>query len=341
MSGLAAFSPDQVAAVIVTYGDRSLFVRQVIEGILAGTVRPGHLVLVENDSIARSPLLGPEGWMSVLRMPNNVGSSGGYHGGIQQALELGADLVWCLDDDNLPEPGCLAQLLDHTDPSIDRIVVANRPQRPEFDKRRIKYALRLANNSFMGFSIVPAPASPDTVVEGPLRETIFFGYGGALVPRRAIEACGLPDPKLFLYQDDSEWAWRLRKSGWKAYMLHGAVIRDLDLPWGGFHPNGASPLFSCTVPEQKLWYCIRNRAYLERKMGFNGRVHRLNFLLWLIALEIKTLIAERNPAHSLRTFKFALAAFQQGSQGIIGRFEDAIAATPPPCAKAVSQRPTM
>src|ERR671921_33453 len=51
----------------------------------------------------------------VVPMPltENRGGAGGFHVGLQAAYDRGADLVWLMDDDGLPEPDCLKMLLDH------------------------------------------------------------------------------------------------------------------------------------------------------------------------------------------------------------------------------------
>jgi len=36
-----------------------------------------------------------------------------------------------------------------------------------------------------------------------------------LIPRRVLEAVGLLDEGIFLYWDDPEYCWRLRRAGWK------------------------------------------------------------------------------------------------------------------------------
>ena len=46
-------------------------------------------------------------------LPTNRGGAGGFHDGLAWAMERGADLAWLMDDDGLPDPDCLATLLEH------------------------------------------------------------------------------------------------------------------------------------------------------------------------------------------------------------------------------------
>src|SRR6185436_16327542 len=69
----------------------------------------------------------------------NTGGAGGFHDGLGWAVDLGADLVWLMDDDGMPEPGCLETLLAH-DGDLDfwgPVVV------DETDPERLVFPIRL------------------------------------------------------------------------------------------------------------------------------------------------------------------------------------------------------
>ena len=51
-------------------------------------------------------------------LATNRGGAGGFHDGLGWAIDRGADLVWLMDDDGLPEPDCLATLLDAHRPRL-------------------------------------------------------------------------------------------------------------------------------------------------------------------------------------------------------------------------------
>ena len=48
-------------------------------------------------------------------LPENTGGAGGFNHGLAWAMDHGADLVWLMDDDGLPEPDCLGTLLERED----------------------------------------------------------------------------------------------------------------------------------------------------------------------------------------------------------------------------------
>ena len=51
--------------------------------------------------------------MVARTLDRNRGGAGGFHEGLRLAVERGADLVWLMDDDGLPDPDCLKTLLAH------------------------------------------------------------------------------------------------------------------------------------------------------------------------------------------------------------------------------------
>lgn len=50
--------------------------------------------------------------------------------------------------------------------------------------------------------------------------------GACLLVRRAVfEAVGLLDERLFLYAEEPEWCWRVRRAGWRVRYVPGAEVR--------------------------------------------------------------------------------------------------------------------
>ena len=98
-----------VCVVTVTYGDRLRFLSRVIERVLSFN-NVVNVVVVNNASSCQMPATSEK--ITVLNNVENEGSAGGYHKGISYAFEnVGCDFIWLLDDDNLPDDGCLDKLL--------------------------------------------------------------------------------------------------------------------------------------------------------------------------------------------------------------------------------------
>lgn len=112
----------QVVGVVVTYNRVDVLGRSL--QILANQSRPlDHLIVVDNgNDPAVQTLLEDAGknarggaGMPVTYLPSqhNLGGAGGFALGMLHALALGADWVWCADDDGHPDgPDVLRTLLD-------------------------------------------------------------------------------------------------------------------------------------------------------------------------------------------------------------------------------------
>src|SRR4051812_20457382 len=102
-------SPTTVA-VLVTH-NRPELLGEALTALSAQTRAPTRLVVVDNgsDEATQETLANREG-IHVVRSETNLGGAGGFALGIRGALALGADWIWLMDDDAIPEPRALETL---------------------------------------------------------------------------------------------------------------------------------------------------------------------------------------------------------------------------------------
>ena len=108
-SGAAVHRPERVIAVTVTFRRPELLPR-LLDAVRSQTRPPDHYLLIDNGGDTEQPE-GTRGWLEIIETGENVGPAGGYSIGFREAVERGADRVWVLDDDAIPDPDCLEQLL--------------------------------------------------------------------------------------------------------------------------------------------------------------------------------------------------------------------------------------
>ena len=97
-----------VLAAIVTHNRCDLLAR-CLDYLQAQTRPPDAILVVNNASTDGTvEMLEQRGIPFVTQ--ENVGSAGGWHRGIQHALEHGFDAVWLMDDDGYPDAGALGRL---------------------------------------------------------------------------------------------------------------------------------------------------------------------------------------------------------------------------------------
>ena len=192
----------------------------------------------------------------------NLGGAGGFADGFLHALALGADAVWCADDDGSPEgPEVLATLLRCAERNqleeVSPVVCnADTPDRLAFPLRRgvewRRYRHELID-----------PAHP----EDDLLEGIASLFNGALISAYAMERIGVPDLRLFIRGDEVEYHRRLVRSGLK----FGTCLSTAYL-----HPDGTDefkPILGGRMHTQypdnpnKRFFTYRNRGFLMSQPG--------------------------------------------------------------------------
>lgn len=307
-----------VVALILTYGRRRHHVEKVVRALGEGTVRPSQILVVDNGSEEPFEAEDRAGAISLRRLDlgENLGSAGGYRAGLMEAAEM-AGSVWLLDDDNCPDVRCLERLVEYRERLGDRcIVVANRPDRPEFQEMVHRGGSRpIRRDGFMAFHWRGTPKG-NHLCGSPRHGCLplaYFGYGGALVPSQVASQGILPNAELFVYHDDSDWSQRAIGAGFGAWLVPEAIVQDLEAPCGGKSEPRASPLFSDRTEPRRAWYAIRNRAWVERNLGHGGWEWFFNAALWVVLQTLRVAAIERKPFCAWRRGVLTWKAFLKGA----------------------------
>ena len=255
-----------VIAVIVTR-DRTELLTQSLAAVAAQSRRPDHVVVVDNgpDDAVRAAV--EASGLPAIYLPSrrNLGGAGGFALGMLHALALGADWVWCADDDGRPaDDEVLATLLDaaerHSLAEVSPLVTDMAdPDRLAFPLRR-GLRWRRRRSDFAGVDVLPRYASL---------------FNGALFRAEALDVVGVPDYRLFFRGDETEIHRRLVRSG----LPFGTCVDAAYL-----HPEGTSefqPILGGRLSAQypandvKRFFTYRNRGYLMAQPGMR----------WLLPLE--------------------------------------------------------
>ena len=252
----------RIIAVVVTFNRRDMVTR-LVASLDAGSVVPDEVVVVDNassdgtaDALAAAGTTTP---LTVLRLTENTGGAGGFHTGLAEAMERGADLVWLMDDDGTPDADCLQSLLPHLDTHdfIGPAVVA------EDDPGRLCFPIRVPGSS----RVLHAVPDLEAASASGLLEGVVIPFNGVLVTRELVERIGLPREEFFIWGDDVEYLWRARAAGARIATVVGSRFR---------HPStddlGTPLMFGRTTynhsPSDLKHYCMcRNNVV-------NLRAHR-------------------------------------------------------------------
>ena len=100
----------QITALVVTHNRLSLL-QECITGIRLQTIPPISVIVVNNSSTdGTGDWLDSQQDIITVHQPNN-GGAWGFYTGIKEAYEMGADWFWVMDDDTIPQPTALEELV--------------------------------------------------------------------------------------------------------------------------------------------------------------------------------------------------------------------------------------
>ncbi|MGY1857867.1 galactofuranosyltransferase GlfT1 [Modestobacter sp. SYSU DS0290] len=282
MSGPGDSTGEVVVAVIVTR-HRSELLELSLAAIAAQSRPVDHVVLVDNGPDRSAEPVARASGLPVSYLPSrrNLGGAGGFALGMLHALALGADWVWCADDDGRPADAHVLETLmatarRHGLAEVSPLVADEAdPDRLAFPLRRgLRWRRRLSD--FAGVEVLPGYASL---------------FNGALFSAAALDVVGVPDYRLFFRGDETEVHRRLVRSGLPFGTAPAAVY---------LHPEGTTefaPILGGRLSAQyptdavKRFFTYRNRGYLMAQPGMRwlGPLELLRFS-WFF------LVTRRDPA---------------------------------------------
>jgi rhamnopyranosyl-N-acetylglucosaminyl-diphospho-decaprenol beta-1,3/1,4-galactofuranosyltransferase len=277
----------RIVAVVVTHNRLNLLQRLIPR--VVETKGLDEILVVDNASTD-----GTEAWLReqadagavpvhTRHLAENTGGAGGFHDGLAWAVERGADLVWLMDDDGVPDPDCLERLLEH-EGSLDfwgPVVV------DEADATRLVFPIRLPG----GARVVHALADAEAAARGGLIADVVIPFNGVVVTRELVERIGLPRSEFFIWGDDVEYLWRARRAGARTGTVVDARVRHPAVGALGTPMAFGRTTYNDTPSDLKHYCMARNNLVNLKEYG--GRAHAAAFVaktLWFYTF------TRRNPA---------------------------------------------
>ena len=299
----SAHDAPRVVAVVVTFNRLALIQRLV--KALQEVPELAEIVVVDNAStdgtdewLAASAAAAGEPSVVARTLDRNRGGAGGFHEGLRLAVERGADLVWLMDDDGLPDPDCLSTLLTHSgDHDFWGPVVVD-----EDDQDRLVFPIRLPGGAAVVHRMGEVHAAArDGVIPG-----VVIPFNGVLVTRDLVQRIGLVREEYFIWGDDHEYRLRAEQAGARI-----ATVTDARV----LHPKvgdlGTPMMFGRTTynhtPSDLKHYCMA-RNNLVNLRDYRGWPHALAFVaktLWFYSF------TRRDPAR----LRLSLEGMRAGLRG--------------------------
>lgn len=244
-----------VHAVVVTYNRRGLLER-CLQALATQSKRPDKIWVIDNASTDDTGAFMPQfaeqhfGLIEYRRLPVNVGGAGGFAEGLKVACEHGCDWAWLMDDDAIPFPDALDELMrvaeEHTHIYGS---LAVRGEDTSWPTTLLSPDSRVANLR----SEVPAKA-----------QVMSLPFLGFLIHRDLVARIGLPDAGYFIAADDVEYCLRAERAGANIFIAGKSLIDHPKSDRYLAHIPGRD-LVCLRLPPWKRYYDTRNRLLIARK----------------------------------------------------------------------------
>lgn len=260
---------EKVIAVVVTY-NRQQLLAECIEALRSQTRKLDAILVVNNGSTDNTAQwLQSQSDLFVVNQ-QNVGSSGGFSTAISWAYEHGYQWIWCMDDDGYPKADAMEKLLENSE---DEMVLRNCAVLNKEDKKTFVWR----TGQYKTIDEVDCK-----VIEG-----IGHPFNGTLLHRRIVERVGVPQPKLFLWGDETEYYYRIVKKN----NIPVCTIADSI----HYHPATA---FSYKqdwdyTTGWKMYFYVRNRFHVHKAKFGNKAVAFAHYLCFLAAFAGIVLIYQK------------------------------------------------
>jgi len=278
----------RVLAHIHTFNDGDIIDR-TIEAVMRQT-RPLDGILVVDNASTDGTLEQPSlKYATVVRHPENIGTSGAVVTGLRFALERDYDWIWIFDADSLARPDALEKLVglyfswsrseqDETAflACLPRDLRGDNPYHGQVFVRH-------------GIDIVRPRAEERHY---PCHITI---WSGCLYRLAAVREIGLPNPNYVLDWGDFEYGYRVMKAGYKGFIHLDAALQHNIRGNPSLAPVtlklGLTTRTFYEFPPIRCYYKCRNMLYFtiydfeKRRLRLLHRVMRrvfrltMNFLL--------------------------------------------------------------
>lgn len=323
-----------ICVVIVTYGERYHLLERVLSSV-DNEKNVQKIIIVNNG--ANLSLLDEKQYktdIEIIHLECNTGSANGYNIGLKNARKSDCEFIFILDDDNVPETGCIENLIKYYRKFKEKkddtfALLALREDR--IDLKRVASGINPQNvftltNSFLGWHVKDIPKKFIQKINNKYKfikrvkyvESVkipFAPYGGLFFHKSLLDIIGYPNPEFYLYCDDYDFTYRLTANNKSIILIPSSRIIDIDKSWFVKEKHGFIMSFLKTDSDYRIFYSIRNRVFFEtRNFIKNKYIYRINKTVLLIILFILSNLVRKKDR-----YKIILKAIRDGQNGHLGK----------------------
>ena len=291
--------PESLGAFVMTFR-RPDTLGRTLELVTAQSLPPEEILVVDNDPQRSSEAVARSLGVRYHSMGENAGPAGAAARGIAWGLDRRFDWIVWLDDDDPPDSeNRFERLLSLVpDPGGDDVGgVAASGVRWDWKRGR---PTRL----------------PDAALHGAVEIDAAAGRDHPIFRRRAVQAAGLPEPRLFWGYEDYGYCLRVRRAGFRI-LCDGDLMRQRRDREGrtGFQPRRQAVPRGAKQALPRDYYTSRNYIHLMRRSFGRPDLARREAVRLVVKAAASWL---RGPSYGLACTRLYLRALRDGYRDRMG-----------------------
>ena len=246
---------NEVVAIVVTY-NRLEMLKKCIDSLKSQDFPCDSLVVDNNSTDGTREWLTSQDNLIYVNTGKNIGGAGGFNVGIKEAVKLGYDYIWLMDDDCLPKKDALSNLinasnkLDNEFGWLSSVALWTNDKECKMNRQKLKKSFYNYSH-LMRYSIVQAEQAT---------------FVSLLLNSETIKKVGLPIKDFFIWGDDIEYTRRISIR----YNMPCFVVGNSQVIHAMKENNGSSIANDYIERINRYKYAFRNENYLYRKEGIKG-----------------------------------------------------------------------
>ena len=264
----------KTAAIVVTYNRKDLL-KESINSLMKQTCHDDmEIIIIDNASTD-----GTYDYISDLveskaviykNTGANLGGAGGFQYGVKYAVINGYDFIWMMDDDSIPQPDALEQLLFwHEKLEGNYGFLASKVLWTDGSICNMNVQKTSINKKVEDFTTDKVKIIASTFV------SMFFSTD-------IVKEIGLPIKEFFIWCDDLEYTRRISMKH-PCYLINNSVV---------VHKCGSNSGSNIAIDNYerlpRYKYAYRNEMYFFRREGIKGRIyHVVRLILHIMRVVFK------------------------------------------------------
>ena len=248
-----------VIAVIVTYNRKTLL-KESIEALLNQKYKNIKVLVIDNASTDGTQEyitdLVDNTKVIYLNTGKNLGGAGGFNYGIKQAVIMGCDYIWIMDDDCVVRENSLTSLVDFAKEKND-------------DFGFLSSVVKWTDDSICKMNVQRYSMSKKIENFEENQKIEMASFVSMFFKSSVVEDIGLPIKDFFIWGDDWEYTYRISRK-YDCYLVANSIVTHKMV-------NNDAVNIATDSPERlpRYFYDYRNEGYLYKKAGFKGKIYFL------------------------------------------------------------------